>query len=93
MPRLQNLEILVCTKLKLVPNFLHTTPLQKLEISTCPILEKCFKRGTEEDWPKISHIPNIIIDYKYVRGSQEFMPEPRIFRAMMRKKRLRKKRI
>ncbi|KAK4595277.1 hypothetical protein RGQ29_013637 [Quercus rubra] len=63
MPYLQNLEILVCTKLKSVPNFLCTTPLQKLEISTCLILEECFKRGTEEDWPKISHIP-IIFDYK-----------------------------
>ncbi|KAL4636634.1 hypothetical protein ACB092_03G023000, partial [Castanea dentata] len=62
MPRLQDLEILVCTKFKSVPNFLCTTPLQKLKISTCPILEECFNRGIGEDWPKISHIPNIIID-------------------------------
>ena len=60
MPRLQHLSIWCCTKLKSLPNFLRTTPsLQHLEILYCGILKECCKRGTREEWPKISHIPNI----------------------------------
>ena len=60
MPRLQHLSIWCCTKLKSLPNFLRTTPsLQHLEILYCGILKECCKRGTGEEWPKISHIPNI----------------------------------
>ena len=60
MPRLQHLQIRDCPKLKSLPNFLRTTPLQKFNIHYSPILEECCKRGTGEEWPKISHIPNII---------------------------------
>ena len=59
MPHLQHLSIWSCPKLKSLPNFLRTTPLQHLEIQTCQILEECYKRGIGEEWPKISHIPNI----------------------------------
>ena len=62
MPRLQHLQIRDCLKLKSLPNFLRTTPLQKLEILYCRILEKRCIRGTGEEWPKISHIPNIQIN-------------------------------
>ena len=73
MPRLQHLSIWNCPKLKSLPNFLRATPLQHLEIQTCQILEECYKRGIGEEWPKISHIPNIMIGYKYVqRDGREY---------------------
>ncbi|XP_030959678.1 putative disease resistance protein RGA3 [Quercus lobata] len=72
MPHLQELSIGECLKLKSLPNFLRTTPLQELNMNNCTILKERYKRGIGEDWPKISHIPNIIIDYKYVqRDGQE----------------------
>ena len=59
MPRLQHLKISECLKLKSLPNFLRTTPLQKLDIYNSPILKERCKRGTGEEWPKISHIPKV----------------------------------
>ncbi|KAM3752315.1 hypothetical protein ACB098_03G008600 [Castanea mollissima] len=81
MPRLQDLKIVECPELKSLPNFLHTTPLQKLEIRGCPILKKCCKRESEidDEWPKISHIPNIWIDRIYVqRDGREYESESRV---------------
>ncbi|XP_075660246.1 putative disease resistance protein RGA4 [Castanea sativa] len=77
MPRLQHLRIWNCEKLKSLPNFLRTTPsLQNLELWLSPILEECCKRGTGEEWPKISHIPNIEIDKEFVqRDGREFYEE------------------
>ena len=60
MPRLQNLEICHCPKLKSFPDLLPTTPLKTLEIFHCPILSECCKT-------EISHIPNIDIDWRTVR--------------------------
>jgi hypothetical protein len=34
------------------------TALQRLEIHSCPHLERRCKRGTGEDWHIISHIPD-----------------------------------
>ncbi|XP_075656992.1 putative disease resistance protein RGA3 [Castanea sativa] len=59
MPRLQKLTILLCGKLKSLPDFLRTTPLKELEIYRCPIITKRCKRETGEDWRNISHIPII----------------------------------
>ncbi|KAM3704522.1 hypothetical protein ACJW31_03G011100 [Castanea mollissima] len=59
MPRLQQLEIQGCIKLKSLPDFLRTIPLNKLVIADCPIIEKRCQRETGEDWRTISHIPNI----------------------------------
>ena len=66
-PRLQHLRIWECPKLKLLPNFLRTTPLQKLEIYFSYNLSKRCKRETGEEWPKISHIPNITLNSIYVQ--------------------------
>ena len=66
-PRLQHLRIWECPKLKLLPNFLCTTPLQKLEIYFLYNLSKRSERETGEEWPKISHIPNIILNSIYVQ--------------------------
>ncbi|KAK4595279.1 hypothetical protein RGQ29_013639 [Quercus rubra] len=80
MPRLQDLRIHYCEELKSLPNFLRTTPLQKLEIRICPILKERCKRGTGKEWPKISHIPNIWIDRFYVqRDGREYEAEPKFW--------------
>ena len=67
MPRLHSLTINCCHKLKSLPDFLQKIPLKELEIITSPIISKCCQRGTGEEWSKISHIPNIKIDYAYVQ--------------------------
>ena len=61
MPRLHSLSIGSCPKLKSLPDFLRTTPLKELKIYQSPILKQRCQRGTGEEWPKISHIPNINI--------------------------------
>uniref|UniRef100_A0A2N9IMD4 NB-ARC domain-containing protein n=1 Tax=Fagus sylvatica TaxID=28930 RepID=A0A2N9IMD4_FAGSY len=72
MPRLQRLVILDCPRLNSLPDFLRTIPLKELEIDGSSILQERCERGTGEDWPKISHIPNIKIDREDVqRDGQE----------------------
>jgi hypothetical protein len=72
MPHLQILRILRCPNLKSLPDFLRKTPLKELTITDNPILKERCERETGEDWPKISHIPNIMIDENYVqRDGQE----------------------
>ncbi|CAN6582730.1 unnamed protein product [Malus baccata var. baccata] len=61
MPCLSSLEISLCPLLKTLPNFLCKTPLQDLIIKDCLRLFKRCKQGSGEEWPKISHIPNIKI--------------------------------
>ena len=73
MPRLQNLEISICPKLKSLPDFLPTTPLKTLMICGSPILSQCCKTEIGDQWPKISHIPNIEIDATYVRRDGRLM--------------------
>ena len=49
-----------CIELKSLPEGIQgLTSLETLEISMCPFLLKRCKRETGEDWPKISHIPNL----------------------------------
>uniref|UniRef100_A0A2N9IR00 Uncharacterized protein n=1 Tax=Fagus sylvatica TaxID=28930 RepID=A0A2N9IR00_FAGSY len=73
MPRLQFLRIWRCPNLKSsLPDFLCTTPLKKLVIRSSLILHERCQRGTGEDWPKISHIPTIVIEGKVMqRDSHE----------------------
>uniref|UniRef100_A0A2N9EDB7 Uncharacterized protein n=1 Tax=Fagus sylvatica TaxID=28930 RepID=A0A2N9EDB7_FAGSY len=57
---LQTLEIHDCHSLKSLPNGMRDlTSLQTLRITKCPILVKRCKRGSNKDWPKIKHIPNL----------------------------------
>ena len=67
MPRLQSLRIQKCPKLKSLPDFLPTTPLNNLEIWSSPILSECCRTEIGDQWPKISHIPKIYIDGRSVR--------------------------
>ncbi|XP_068311654.1 putative disease resistance protein RGA3 [Pyrus communis] len=60
MPCLSYLEIYFCRNLKTLPDFLCKVPLQNLIVNRCSsILEKLREEGSGEEWPKISHIPNI----------------------------------
>nr|XP_011469791.1 PREDICTED: putative disease resistance RPP13-like protein 1 [Fragaria vesca subsp. vesca] len=58
MPCLSELTVYGCQELKALPDFLWKTPLQKLRISSSPILENLYREETGEQWAKISHIPN-----------------------------------
>ncbi|KAK7841165.1 hypothetical protein CFP56_015717 [Quercus suber] len=53
--------------LKSLPDFLPTTPLKHLDIGLSRILRECCKTEIGDQWPKISHIPNISIHYRSVR--------------------------
>ncbi|XP_048434561.1 disease resistance protein RGA2-like [Pyrus x bretschneideri] len=62
MPCLSSLEIRDCHHIKTLPDFLCNTPLQDLTIYKCSTLSKRCEQGSGEEWPKISHIPNIKIN-------------------------------
>ena len=64
MPSLQSLEITSCGRLTTLPDFLRKTPLQHLQIKICRALKERCREGVGEEWPKISHVPNIqLLDY------------------------------
>ncbi|XP_044496007.1 putative disease resistance protein RGA3 [Mangifera indica] len=62
MPCLAVLFLASCPKLKALPDrLLQRTTLHHLQISGSPILTERYNKETGEDWPKISHIPDISI--------------------------------
>ncbi|KAM2067066.1 hypothetical protein ACFX1T_043451 [Malus domestica] len=58
---LKSLTIMKCPKIGCLPGEWLPTSLSRLHIWRCPLLEERFRRETGEDWPKISHIPQIYI--------------------------------
>ncbi|KAJ1427876.1 Virus X resistance protein-like, coiled-coil domain [Sesbania bispinosa] len=61
---LQCLKIVDCKDLALLPEGMsRLTNLQTLEIMECPFLIEECQTKTSATWPKIAHIPNIIIKY------------------------------
>ncbi|PRQ20540.1 putative P-loop containing nucleoside triphosphate hydrolase, leucine-rich repeat domain, L [Rosa chinensis] len=62
MPRLSELRIEWCPKLKALPNFLYKIKaLRTLEIVGCSILEGEYEKGVGKEWHNISHIPNVTV--------------------------------
>ncbi|PRQ20752.1 putative P-loop containing nucleoside triphosphate hydrolase, leucine-rich repeat domain, L [Rosa chinensis] len=62
MPRLSELHIRSCPKLKALPDFLYKIPaLSTLKIVACPILGGEYEKGMGKEWHNISHIPNLTI--------------------------------
>ncbi|KAK6148759.1 hypothetical protein DH2020_016284 [Rehmannia glutinosa] len=62
MPRLRCLKISHCGKLKeLPPRLLQKTPIQKLRIHYCALLQQKYHRENGEDWSMISHISKLRI--------------------------------
>ncbi|ONI16211.1 hypothetical protein PRUPE_3G085000 [Prunus persica] len=68
MPRLSSLRMNSCPLLRTLPNFLRNTPLKELvidEVYSLTLAQGC-RKGREE-WPKISHIPNIKLGFEFVQ--------------------------
>ncbi|KAJ4718813.1 Disease resistance protein [Melia azedarach] len=62
MPCLHYLDITTCSQLKSVPDhILQKTTLRSLRIIGCNILRERYRKEAEQDWAKISHIPEIRI--------------------------------
>ena len=59
---LQALRIGNCPKLQSLTKERLPTSLSFLEIQNCPLLEDRCKSCTGEDWPRIAHIPHIVIN-------------------------------
>ncbi|KDO38925.1 hypothetical protein CISIN_1g045942mg, partial [Citrus sinensis] len=67
---LETLVIARCPKLSSLPEDMHhVTTLKSLAIAECPALSERCKPPTGEDWPKIAHIPEILLDDKMIKSS------------------------
>ncbi|KAJ7982234.1 NBS-LRR type disease resistance protein [Quillaja saponaria] len=61
---LVEIDIDGCHSLTSLPEGMHNLKcLQRLKITRCPHLEERCKREEGEDWPKIAHVPEIIIGW------------------------------
>ncbi|KAJ0624809.1 putative leucine-rich repeat domain superfamily [Helianthus annuus] len=62
LPRIKKMKIEDCDGLLSLPDEIESfKDLKRLEIRSCEHLSKRCKRDKGEDWPKISHIPELII--------------------------------
>ncbi|XP_057744859.1 putative disease resistance protein At3g14460 [Arachis stenosperma] len=59
---LQQLQILYCRKLENMAGEKLPSSLLQLEITECPLLGEHCKNKHQQIWPKISHIPTILVD-------------------------------
>ncbi|KDO39284.1 hypothetical protein CISIN_1g048833mg [Citrus sinensis] len=65
---LETLVIARCPKLSSLPEGMHhVTTLKLLTIGGCPALSERCKPPTGEDWPKISHIPQVYLDGEMIK--------------------------
>ncbi|OAY32673.1 putative disease resistance RPP13-like protein 1 [Manihot esculenta] len=63
---LKELEICKCPKLQSIPEEGLPSSLSSLSICLCPLLEQRCQQEQGEDWPKISHLPNLEINFQNV---------------------------
>ncbi|KAK2430215.1 putative disease resistance protein RGA1 [Trifolium repens] len=60
---LRTLKIDLCVRLRSLPESIqHLISLEVLHIRGCPILKERCKEEIGENWDKVAHIPNLIID-------------------------------
>ncbi|XP_050159594.1 putative disease resistance protein RGA3 [Malus sylvestris] len=76
MPCLSSLDIIDCSQLTTLPDFLRKTPLQILHIIHCGNLARGCQKGRGKEWPKISHIPNIYIDFERIVEAEDAVELP-----------------
>ncbi|CAN0917048.1 Putative disease resistance RPP13-like protein 1 [Linum grandiflorum] len=67
---LKELEICNCPNLQCLPEGLPSA-LSQLCISWCPMLEQRCQPDGGEDWPKISHIPQLEVNFQKVTSSSQ----------------------
>ncbi|XP_062078780.1 putative disease resistance protein RGA3 [Humulus lupulus] len=78
MPSLTVLKILNCPRLETLPDLLRTmVALKELSLGSSMILEECCTRRTGKEWAKISHIPNIHVNYNYVQKDGQLYSQSR----------------
>ncbi|XP_043708091.1 putative disease resistance protein RGA3 isoform X2 [Telopea speciosissima] len=65
-PTLTYLKIRNCNKLQHLPEEGLPPVLSHLDIANCPFLEESCEKETGRDWPKISHIPSIMINHEFI---------------------------
>ncbi|KAJ9129306.1 hypothetical protein P3X46_033889 [Hevea brasiliensis] len=64
------LEISDCRNLMSLPEGMdNLTALQFLYINRCPNLSEKFEKNGGENWPEVTHFPNISINHKVIRGN------------------------
>ncbi|KDO46210.1 hypothetical protein CISIN_1g0483221mg, partial [Citrus sinensis] len=63
---LQSLKIWNCPNLTLFPEVGLPSSLLDLYVNNCPRLKKVCKRDQGKEWPKIAHIPWVVIDGKFI---------------------------
>ncbi|XP_062074456.1 putative disease resistance protein RGA3 isoform X2 [Humulus lupulus] len=68
MPSLQTLTFEDCPRLRVLPGFLQRVPMQIINIHRSSILEEYCRTREGNEWPKISHAKNIIIDHVHVQS-------------------------
>ena len=69
---LQFLSLRCCDNLAMLPDL---PALQELQIKNCPLLARRCERGRGEEWPKIAHVPNIIIGVEKEEYTEETSKE------------------
>ncbi|KAJ6867327.1 disease resistance protein RGA1 [Populus alba x Populus x berolinensis] len=68
---LSRLHLDGCSNLMSLPEGISNLEmLRELEITKCPNLERRCKREKGKDWPKIAHIPTIIINDQIIQSSE-----------------------
>ncbi|KAM6557589.1 hypothetical protein CsatB_004608 [Cannabis sativa] len=67
MPCLRALAFYDCCSLRVLPGFLRTVPLQFIYIYVCHTLKEHCRTREENEWPKISHAKNILVNNVHVQ--------------------------
>ncbi|XP_031259749.1 putative disease resistance RPP13-like protein 1 [Pistacia vera] len=66
---LLRLRVVRCLNLTFLPNL--PSSLLQLSVSQCPLLKQRCKRDKGQEWPKITHIPLVVIDNKFIYDPEE----------------------